>query len=430
MRRPRFLLLVVLFSLPLTSLPALAQVKVGVFQVKEEKGTWSFVDPQGKRFFSIGINCINPKDSGKGKAYNGLSSHGSDQKKWEAATLKRLDDWNVNTIGGWSSLRGKPFVIEMSLSYRYADVFADEFEKYVEKRADNVLKEIGAKDYSALDNDPLLIGYFTDNELVWGWGYGWKDKEGSQSLFEYFATLKGTEPGKKAWASYLAATCNKDWDKLAEVWSVKVVRAEELLEVKTIVPRSPKQHPEAERVADGFLRKYAERYFTITDKAMRRRMPRHLNLGTRMTPGNPAAVVEVAAKYCDVLSFNMYERDLERIDAELTRLHKIGKKPVMLTEFAFPAKQNRTGNTNKGYERAVVKDDKERGEYYAGCADRLSKLPFVIGWHWFQYHDEPSEGRNDGENCNFGFVDVEDKVYEDLARQAKEANRRAVKARQ
>ena len=33
-------------------------------------------------------------------------------------------------------------------------------------------------------------------------------------------------------------------------------------------------------------------------------------------------------------------------------------------------------------------------------------------------------------NDNFGFVDVEDKVYEDLARAANEANSRALKARQ
>lgn len=399
------------------------------FQVKDEAGRWSFVDPQGKKFFSIGINCINPTDKGKGKAYNGLKTHGGDRKRWETATLQRLDQWQVNTIGGWSSLRGKPYVVELSLAYRYVEVFSDEFEKYVERRAEDVLKDIGAKDYPSLDNDPLLIGYFTDNELSWGRSHGWKDKKG-QSLFEYYATLKATDPGKKVWTSYLATTYKKDWKKLSEVWNVQVGKEEELLTVKQIAPRSSEHYPKAEEVADGFLRKYAERYFTITSQAMRRRLPNHLNLGTRLTPGNPAAVIEVAAKYCDVLSFNIYERDLDRIRDELTRLNKLSKKPVLLTEFAFVAKENRTGNTNKGYEQAEVKDDKERGEHYTRCAAMLSQLSFVVGWHWFQYHDEPSDGRADGENCNFGFVDVEDKVYEDLAGAAKEANSRALKARQ
>src|SRR5580700_7481776 len=105
-------ILFILLSLCFTTLPARAQTTAGFFRLREEKGTWSFVDPQDNKFFSIGINCINSKDNGKGKAYNGLKNNGGDEKKWEKATLERLDNWNVNTIGGWSSLRGKPFVIE------------------------------------------------------------------------------------------------------------------------------------------------------------------------------------------------------------------------------------------------------------------------------------------------------------------------------
>jgi hypothetical protein len=400
------------------------------FQVKEDGGAWSLVDPQKQKFFSVGINCVNPEDHGKGKRYNGLKAHGGDQKKWAAATLKRLDDWNVNTIGAWSALRGKPYVIELSLGYSYADVFSDDFEKHVKDRAREVLKDIGAEDYATLDKDPLLIGYFTDNELSWGWGYGWKDKEGLDSLFERFAALKPEDPGKRAWAAYLAETYKSDWKRLSQVWDVNVNNADDLLNVKKIAPLSPEVHKEAKQVADGFVKRYAERYFSITNGVMRRHLPNHLNLGCRMTPGNPTPVIEVAGRYCDVLSYNMYEKDVDRIKDELARLHRLGKRPVMLTEYAFLAKENRTGNTNKGYERVVVRSDKERGEHYAKCMAALSRLPFVVGLHWFQYHDEPSEGRADGENCNFGFVDVEDEVYEDLAKAASEANGRALTARQ
>jgi hypothetical protein len=400
------------------------------FRVKEEGGAWSFVDPEGQKFFSTGINCIDPEDDGKGKRYSGVQEHGGDRRKWAAATLKRLDDWNVNTIGAWSSLRGKPYVIELSLGYSYADVFADDFEEYVKDRARKALKELGAGDYATLDQDPFLIGYFTDNELSWGWGYGWEGRGGLDSVFERFAALRPEEPGKKAWAAYLADAYEGDWKRLSRVWAVSVTKADDLLKVKTMVPRSPKDRKEAEGTADGFLRRYAGRYFSITNAVMRRRLPHHLNLGCRMTPGNPAPVIELAGRYCDVLSLNMYEKDPDRIQEELARLHRLGNRPVMLTEFAFLAKDNRTGNTNKGYEQVVVRDDKERGGQYARCVGALSKLPFVVGLHWFQYHDEPSQGRADGENCNFGFVDVEDRVYGDLAKAASEANRRALQARQ
>jgi hypothetical protein len=248
-------------------------------------------------------------------------------------------------------------------------------------------------------------------------------------VFERFATLKPEDPGKKAWAAYLTETYKSDWKKLCQVWNVNVRKADDLLTVKKIAPRSSEVHQEAEAIADGFLKRYAERYFSITNAVLRKLLPNHLNLGCRMTPGNPAPVIEVAGQYCDVLSFNMYEKDVERMKEELARLHKLSNKPVMLTEYAFLAKDNRTGNTNKGYEQVVVQNDKERGEHYAQYLEALSKLPFVVGLHWFQYHDQPSQGRADGENCNFGFVDVEDRVYDDLAKAASEANRRALKVR-
>src|SRR4029079_6870822 len=36
----------------------------------------------------------------------------------------------------------------------------------------------------------------------------------------------------------------------------------------------------------------------------------------------------------------------------------------------------------------------------------------VIGVHWFQYADEPRGGRDDGEDYNFGLVDIDDRPYE------------------
>ena len=40
--------------------------------------------------------------------------------------------------------------------------------------------------------------------------------------------------------------------------------------------------------------------------------------------------------------------------------------------------------------------------------------PSVIGTHWFQWIDQPSTGRNDGENYNIGLIDVTDQPYADV----------------
>ena len=38
----------------------------------------------------------------------------------------------------------------------------------------------------------------------------------------------------------------------------------------------------------------------------------------------------------------------------------------------------------------------------------------MVGLHWFQYYDHPPGGRDDGEDYNFGLVDIHDRPYEEL----------------
>ena len=277
--------LLLVLALPLLVWPRVQPpASEGFFGVREQ-GVWSFVDPQGQRFFSVGINVINPADEEvPGPRYRGLARHGGNLDCWRTETLDRLKRWNVNTIGAWSSLRGMPSVVELSLSYSWIDVFGEPFELYVRKAAQDVLKRPDvAGSYPDLDRDPLLIGYFTDNELAWGWGYGWFGAKKQLSLFEYYASLKPDAPGKKAWLGYLKEVYQGDWQQLSLVWNVTVEQEEDLARLKQIAPRSPEHHPEASRVADGFLRLVAERYFSVTSRVMRGRLPHHLNLGTRLT---------------------------------------------------------------------------------------------------------------------------------------------------
>ena len=40
--------------------------------------------------------------------------------------------------------------------------------------------------------------------------------------------------------------------------------------------------------------------------------------------------------------------------------------------------------------------------------------PALVGAHWFQYLDEPTTGRFDGENYQVGFVDICDRPYPEM----------------
>jgi len=44
-------------------------------------------------------------------------------------------------------------------------------------------------------------------------------------------------------------------------------------------------------------------------------------------------------------------------------------------------------------------------------ARQLLGLPYIVGLHWFEWSDESPEGRFDGEDCNYGLVDIHDHAY-------------------
>jgi len=37
----------------------------------------------------------------------------------------------------------------------------------------------------------------------------------------------------------------------------------------------------------------------------------------------------------------------------------------------------------------------------------------LVGYYWFVHCDEPKEGRFNGENSNYGVVNIHDEVYTD-----------------
>ncbi len=95
----------------------------------------------------------------------------------------------------------------------------------------------------------------------------------------------------------------------------------------------------------------------------------------------------------------------------------------MVSEVYFSSMENRTGNRNRNGPFIVVETQKERALGAKQMIERLARLPYVVGYHWFQFADEPIKGREDGEDFNFGLVDVNDRAYEQLVTALTEINR-------
>ena len=165
---------------------------------------------------------------------------------------------------------------------------------------------------------------------------------------------------------------------------------------------------------DAATYRAARRYFEVTTRAVRKYDPNHLILGVRFRGEAPAAVVRASKGMTDAQSINYYPHDA-RLDRRLFQtLHELsGGQPVIVSEYSFHALDGRSGNRNRFGFPAQVADQRARAEGYRQMTTRLARLPYVIGADWFQWMDEPPSGRlRDGEDANFGVVDVKDGAYE------------------
>jgi hypothetical protein len=102
---------------------------------------------------------------------------------------------------------------------------------------------------------------------------------------------------------------------------------------------------------------------------------------------------------------------------------------VLIGEFDLCAQDNRSGNKNDRGVYPVVATQKERAAGFRNTLQALLRIPYVIGADWFQYYDEPTHGRFDGENFNFGLVDIHDRPYQDLTRTASALDLMGLKSR-
>ena len=99
-----------------------------------------------------------------------------------------------------------------------------------------------------------------------------------------------------------------------------------------------------------------------------------------------------------------------------------GRKPLLVTEYSWRARENTSGNPNSGGAGAVVETQAQRGENYQKYIEDLLSYPMVVGAHWFEFADQSPEGRFDGENSNYGVVDIRHRPYIELLDSMKQTN--------
>ncbi|NLS14222.1 beta-agarase [Vibrio sp. SM6] len=385
---------------------------------KTPQGKWYLVDPEGNAFFSSGLanirladtytmtgvsndtpsslrqgmftdipsNYINsnygPVFSGpvtRGEAVsfygNNRDSRHGDEATWRINTVKRFQDWGFNTLGNWTdpsfyAMSEIPFVVNGWVNSGpgrkqtsvmgpdgYWGKLPDPWDSNFSANAKMMADEIATQVNSLSTAQKLkIVGIFVDNEMSW-------DDEGNPS--NTYRNLNG--------------------------------------EAKTMA-------------------QIAEQYYSVVSGALEAAgLGNYLYLGNRFADwGRTPEVVAVAAKYADVLSFNIYKKNIAE-DWDADQLAQIATldRPVIIGEYHFGALDS--GNYGEGIQ--VAASQKDRAEKYAAYMDSVLANKHFVGAHWFQYIDSPIAGRAwDGENYNVGFVNVTDAPYTEMTDKARVVN--------
>ncbi len=412
----------------------------GFFYADQHQGRWWLVDPKGRLFWSHGVDCVSryhgqtpitdrefyftelPEEGSPLAEFYGRASwapHGYYSGRgtyrtysWSAANLyrkygerwqeraaetchQRLRSWAMNTIANWSEsaiygMRKTPYVvsvgtsgcqvIEGSSGYwgKFPDPFDDSFRRSLRNR---MVREQGKS-----AGDPWCLGYFVDNELAWG-----------EELS--LATAALASPSEQAVKQRFLAKLQQKYEsigRLNEAWGTKHASWDALAENRT-PPDTEKTHDDLA----AFATQIAEQYFRTCREVVKETAPNNMYLGCRFAWVNDR-VVHAAAEYCDVIAYNLYRDSV----ADFSLPDGIDR-PVIIGEFHFGALDRGMFHTGL----RPVANQAARAQAYTNYVNGALRNPCIVGSHWFQYGDQATTGRGDGENYQIGLVDICDAPY-------------------
>lgn len=409
----------------------------GHFRVAKVNGKWWMVDPEGYLFWSHGVVRVttstgvtpldgrkhffeelpaedsefgtfyythdallkpyytarNIKETYDSSSSNAYRKYGKDYKsEFADVAHKRLRSWGLNTIANSSDkdiclMDRTPYTDRIEISapvidgtgglwWQFMDPFNDKF-------AESVRSQLLARK-NQLD-DPWCLGFFVDNEIKWG---------DSRHLAKCTAVAPEDQKAKIAMAEWLKSKY-ADIDALNSAWGTSFASWDGFLANRKKVPAG------ADADLEAFNTQLIEAYFSVVRREFKAVAPDVLYLGCRFS-GSNSEVLRIAAKYCDVLSYNIYWSDLKTF-----ALPEGIDKPVMIGEFHFGAMDRGMFHPGLCYTR----NQTERAEMYYRYVRSALEHPNLIGTHWHQFSDQACTGRFDGENFQVGFTDICDTPY-------------------
>lgn len=389
----------------------------GHFRVQKIDGRWMFIDPDGRPFWSFGVNSTG--NTGVGNVWNRrhffewlpdedpetasfLSNssyrvgelnlwrkYGDEYESiYKERALQRMRSWTLNTLGGWQRVdlgQSIPGKLPYTWTVRYTpprlgtgipDPYDPGFRDAI---------RAGLAEVPDTWEDPFCIGYFVDNELSWG----------MNGLFD--AAFEAAGPAREAFIIGLQGTY-ATVDDLAAAWGISIAAFEDVASLDPVDIRALGSDD-----VTAFYDDFVETYFRTIREEMDAVAPNKLYLGCRWNNWNQR-VIERAANHVDVFSFNLYRKEIRDHD-----FYGVDK-PFISTEFNFGAVDRGKFFPGLGWSS----DQRNRGEQAMHYIQSALDNPLCVGAHWFMWMNTVTWGRGNGENAGMGLVDDADTPYPEI----------------
>ena len=398
--------------------------QAGFYRVAQEgSGAWRLTGPDGRPTVWLGVDHVKFNGFRCEAEGNRMRYREANIRKfvtrpaWASNTVARLRGWRFNALGAGcdnADFKGMGLGRAVFLALGDSATSGDEkdHEHYLAKNLHtpgtafpNVFNpdfaeqcaRAAMKACTANRDDTEVLGYFIDNELAW----------------------EGRNRGAtRPWGLFDAA-CAKPQGNTARK-AVEAFLAEHGLKIGDDVPIAVKLE---------FVGIVAEKYFSATAAAIRKYDPNHLVLGCRFAGSIvPDIIWQKAGRHCDIVTLNAYARaELERgevlfrhqdrylpIGEALSKISALAGRPLMLTEWSFPAFDSglpcRYG-VGQRFDTQI-----ERAWASALYARKVLSLPCVVGYDYFMWVDMPTKGISYGfpEDTNYGLVREDGTEYREL----------------
>jgi hypothetical protein len=389
--------------------------RAGYWRLAQDKsGVWWFMSPDGQLEFLNTVTTVQPTQLSrnpdgahfvsldwKGNADGEGSQENLD--RWAQATIQRVRDAGFKGLGAWCNPALHRFDIPMSQDLNLWSWIQDSSKRLYTSDWQTMAEQAVKMQVVTLADNRNLVGYYIDNELDWGDGFAGPNV--------YFDHLPVSDPNRQEVVKVIQSI----WPTVSDfnfAWGTKLTAWSEV-DSWTSLPHLPASA--FDRLSAAWISHLAEDYFRITTNLIRRYDPNHLILGVRFKGYAPEEVVLASRNYTDAQSLNYYVSDA-KLDAEMFRMmYERSGQPIVISEYSFHSLDGHSGNPDTVGFAAQVPDQQARADGYRLMTTRLARVPYIVGADWFQWCDEPPGGRGgDGEDVNFGVVDIHDKPYDQL----------------